>query len=403
MTDPNATAQITTLATACATANTSVKVNLMAMCHETMADFFLNLGEKKFRATQVFKWIHKYHKDDFSSMTDLSLKLRDRLNELCEIKAPAIALEQISSDGTIKWLIRLDDGNNIETVFIPEEGRGTLCVSSQVGCSLNCSFCSTAKQGFNRNLNTAEIIGQVWLAARRLAELKESSENTPEITNVVMMGMGEPLLNFDAVVPALSIMRHELAYKLARRKVTVSTAGLVPNIDKLSETSDVALAISLHAPNDTLRDELVPLNKKYPIQTLMEACRRFVGADHRRHVLIEYVMLQGVNDTANHAKQLAKILEGLACKVNLIPFNPYPGSQYLRSKTSDIQQFRNILICAGYIATIRKTRGEDIDAACGQLAGQFVDRTTRSEKWKKLRLSVQEPIKEDGTWIEKLA
>jgi 23S rRNA (adenine2503-C2)-methyltransferase len=358
------------------------KVNLLNLDFKSLVQFFVSIGEKSFRAQQVFKWIHQRGIDDFSQMTDLSKALRERLPSLCEIKAPVIEQEHCSVDGTRKWLIRLEGGNFIETVFIPERDRGTLCVSSQVGCALNCSFCSTATQGFNRNLTTAEIIGQVWLATKRLRAV-EVSESMPKplVTNVVMMGMGEPLLNYEAVAPALSIMRDDNAYVLPRRRVTLSTSGLIPNIDRLSSESDVSLAVSLHAPNDLLRNELVPINKKYPIAQLMDACKRYTAYKPNRHVTMEYVMLQGVNDTLKHAKQLVNILQGVTCKVNLIPFNPFPGAQYLRSVDEDIERFRMTVVKAGFVTTVRRTRGGDIDAACGQLVGRVQDRTQRNARF----------------------
>lgn len=380
--------------------------NLLDLSKAEMTNFFIELGEKRFRADQVFKWIHKYGMDDFVNMSDLSKSLRERLQTLCEITAPEIASENLSSDGTIKWMLKLNDGNHIETVFIPEENRGTLCVSSQVGCALDCSFCSTGKQGFSRNLSVSEIIGQVWLAARRLKTLKNPVPGDKTITNVVMMGMGEPLLNFDPVVKAMSIMRDDNAYALPRKRVTLSTAGMVPKIDELREKADVALAISLHAPNDELRNVLVPLNRKYPIRELIAACKRYADGNKQRRIVIEYIMLKGINDTLFHAKQLVKVLEGLPCKVNLIPFNPHEGTEYVRSISNDIQDFRFALIRSGFITTVRKTRGEDIDAACGQLVGRVIDRTERSRRWqeKKLKLRIKEqPREEEGSWIEKSA
>ncbi len=379
--------------------------NLLDLSKAEMTEFFIELGEKRFRADQVFKWIHKYGMDDFANMSDLSKSLRERLQILCEVKAPEIASENLSSDGTIKWLLKLNDGNHIETVFIPESDRGTLCVSSQVGCALDCSFCSTGKQGFSRNLSVSEIIGQVWLAARRLKILNNPAPGDKTITNVVMMGMGEPLLNFDPVVKAMSIMRDDNAYALPRKRVTLSTAGMVPKIDELKEKADVALAISLHAPNDELRNVLVPLNRKYPIRVLIEACKRYADGNRQRRIVIEYIMLKGINDTLFHAKQLVKVLEGLPCKVNLIPFNPHEGTEYVRSASHDIQNFRFALIRAGFITTVRKTRGEDIDAACGQLVGRVIDRTERSRRWRerKLKLRINEQPREEGSWIEKSA
>lgn len=378
-----------------------LKINLLNLSLADLTEFFVSLGEKSFRAQQVFKWIHKMGADDFNQMTDLSLALREHLKTIATIQAPEIAEEKISQDGTVKWLLQLEDNNFIETVFIPENDRGTLCVSSQVGCILNCSFCSTGKQGFNRNLELFEIIGQVYLAVKRLQILKKTnSEGEPaKVTNVVMMGMGEPLLNYEAVIQALKIMRHDNAYALPRRRVTVSTAGLVPKIDALTVESDVSLAISLHAPNDELRNVLVPLNKKYPIRELIASCKRYVGADTRKHVTIEYVMLKGINDSIKHAKELIKVLQGLSCKVNLIPFNPHPGTVYERSEPTMIDQFRNLLIRSGFITTVRKTRGDDIDAACGQLAGNIIDRTSRSKRWKKIQVT----LRENETWMEKSA
>jgi 23S rRNA (adenine2503-C2)-methyltransferase len=357
------------------------KTNLLDFDVASLSEYFVEQGEKSFRAKQVFQWIHQRGIDNFSEMTDLGKVLREQLSETCVLSAPEIVKEQCSTDGTRKWLMRLDSGNNIETVFIPEKNRGTLCVSSQVGCALNCTFCSTATQGFNRNLTVAEIIGQVWQASRRLRALGPNEIHKNVITNVVMMGMGEPLLNFDAVVTALSIMRNDLAYALPQRRVTLSTSGVVPMIDRLSGAADVSLAVSLHAPNDELRSQLVPLNKKYPIAILMEACKRFVSDKPSRHVTIEYVMLKGINDKREHAKQLVKLLQGLSCKVNLIPFNPFSGADYERSLVEDMDAFAAILKKAGYITTLRKTRGDDIDAACGQLVGQITDRTRRNARF----------------------
>ncbi len=361
----------------------SAPVNLLNFSLDELSAFFCQMGEKSFRANQIFRWIHHRGVDNFEAMTDLSKSFRERLPELCCIKPPVVTREDISSDGTIKWLMSLDGGNSIETVFIPEKNRGTLCVSSQVGCALNCTFCSTGAQGFNRNLTAAEIIGQLWLANQRLKALEGGV-----VTNVVMMGMGEPLLNYQPVITAMSIMRSDLAYALPRKRVTLSTSGMVPYIDRLNEDADVSLAISLHAPNDTLRTELVPLNKKYPIAQLLAACHRFVDGRANRHITMEYVMLRGVNDQLSHAKTLAKILKGLACKINLIPFNPFPGSEYICSKQADMEAFQKTLMRSGYIVTIRRTRGQDIDAACGQLVGQVNDRTRRSQKRKELNASL---------------
>lgn len=375
-------------------------LNLLDLDLNGLIAFFVEQGEKSFRAKQVFQWIHQRGVDNFSEMTDLGKSLRERLFALCEVRAPEIVKEQCSTDGTRKWLMRLAGGNNIETVFIPEKNRGTLCVSSQVGCALNCTFCSTATQGFNRNLTVAEIIGQVWQASRRLRALGESDLHKNVITNVVMMGMGEPLLNFDAVVTALSIMRNDLAYALPRRRVTLSTSGVAPKIYELSVVADVSLALSLHAPNDELRTQLVPINKKYPIASLMDACRRFVTDKPGRHVTIEYVMLKGINDKREQAKQLVKLLQGISCKVNLIPFNPFPGANYERSLVEDMDAFLVILKKAGYMTTLRKTRGDDINAACGQLVGQIIDRTRRNARF--IANVVQRQVKEDSSWLEKV-
>jgi 23S rRNA (adenine2503-C2)-methyltransferase len=359
------------------------KINLLDFDLRGLRDFFESIDEKPFRAVQLMKWIHQQGVADFDVMTNLSKDLRNRLAELTEIRPPRVVHSQVSRDGTRKWLLSVESpgapANGIEMVFIPEDHRGTLCISSQVGCSLDCSFCATARQGFNRNLGTAEIIGQVWLARRLLAEagLEPSS-----ITNIVLMGMGEPLLNFNNVVPALRLMLDDNAYGLSKRRVTLSTAGVVPVIDKLRQESDVSLAISLHAPNDELRDQLVPLNKKFPLAELLDACRRYLeGSQARRRITFEYVMLKEVNDRPEHARQLARILQGIPSKINLIPFNPFRDAGYLRSDDADIERFGEILLQQGYVATIRKTRGEDIDAACGQLVGQVQDRSRRHLKF----------------------
>ncbi len=335
-----------------------------------MEAFCVEQGEKSFRASQLLQWIHQRGVGDFGLMTNLSKVLRTRLEASCEIRPPEIVHEQISSDGTCKWVLQTDAQNRIETVYIPEEGRGTLCVSSQVGCALECSFCSTARQGFNRNLSTAEIIGQLWVAQRELG--------IGAVTNVVLMGMGEPLLNFNHVVSAIDLMLDDHAYGLSKRRVTLSTSGVVPALDRLAEVSEVSLAVSLHAPNDELRDELVPINRKYPIRELLAACKRYVGRDARRKVTIEYVMLDGINDTPAHARQLVRLLSTVPSKVNLIPFNPFPGSDYRCSSRDTIQRFSEILQAGGLITTTRKTRGDDIDAACGQLVGKVTDRTRRT-------------------------
>ena len=354
------------------------KINILGLDKKGMEAFFLSFGEKPYRAQQVLKWIHFNGVQDFHAMTNLSKDLRQKLTDIAEITTPQILQEKTASDGTYKLILRLSDGNCIETVFIPEKTRGTLCISSQVGCILNCDFCSTGKQGFSRNLTTAEIISQVWLTVRKLS--KTDGLHDRAITNVVLMGMGEPLLNFDNVIPALNLMLDDFAYGLSKRRVTVSTAGVIPAMYKLRELSDVALAVSLHAPNDELRDELVPLNKKYPLKELMAACKEYFVDDNRRSITMEYVMLDGVNDTPLHAKQLIKVLNGVRAKVNLIPFNPFPQTDYKKSTIETIYQFRDILMKAGLNTTIRRTRGDDIDAACGQLVGQVKDRTRRQER-----------------------
>jgi 23S rRNA (adenine2503-C2)-methyltransferase len=352
------------------------RVNLFDLDREAMAAFFVGLGEKPFRAQQVLKWLYHERATSFDSMLNLSRELRERLATLASIELPTIRHTQRSADGTRKWLIGLASGGSIETVFIPEPTRGTLCVSSQVGCALNCTFCSTGTQGFNRNLSTAEIIGQVWLAAQALSE-----EGAPQrITNVVMMGMGEPLLNFERVVPALNLMRDDFGFGLANRRVTVSTAGLVPMIDALRAACDVSLAVSLHAPNDALRDELVPLNRKYPLHELIAACQRYVANRPRATITFEYTLMDGVNDHPDHAKALLKILRKVPSKLNLIPFNPFPGTRYKRSPADAIERFQRIIQNGGELATVRKTRGDDIDAACGQLVGQVEDRTRRQRE-----------------------
>jgi len=360
--------------------STETRTNLLGLNKKALADFFVSLGEPAWRSTQVLQWIHFHGVREVSQMSNLSKTLRSKLEPLVEITPPHVAYESTASDGTHKWIIRLSDGNSIETVFIPEKTRGTLCVSSQAGCTLNCDFCSTGKQGFNRNLTTAEIIGQVWIAARSLSKMNGLHDHA--ITNVVMMGMGEPLLNFDNVVAAMDIMLDDHAYGLSKRRVTLSTAGVVPAMEALRKVSDVALAVSLHAPNDILRNELVPLNRKYPLKELMKVCRDYFKDDPRRYVTMEYVMLDGVNDTPKHAAELIRLLHDVRAKVNLIPFNPFPGTHYKRSTPETIDHFRNTLMNAGINTITRKTRGENIDAACGQLVGQIQDRTRRSERFK---------------------
>ncbi len=336
------------------------------------------LGEKPFRGPQVMQWLHQYGVDDFAAMTNLSKALRARLSEAATIIGPRVKLDQVAADGTRKWLFELADGNCIESVFIPDDGRGTLCVSSQAGCSLNCTFCATGAQGFNRDLTPEEIVGQVWQASRLLGSKGQSQR---VITNVVFMGMGEPLLNYENVVQAIRVFLDDVAYGLSRRRVTVSTAGMVPLIDRLREECPVSLAVSLHAPNDSLRTELVPLNRKYPIAQLLDTCRRYVANDPHRKVTFEYVMLAGVNDSPAHAQELVTLLRDVPAKVNLIPFNPFAHTRYQRSSQATIDAFRDVLWQAGLITITRRTRGDDIDAACGQLAGQVRDRTGRRERW----------------------
>jgi 23S rRNA (adenine2503-C2)-methyltransferase len=351
-------------------------VNLIGLDQDALRGFCAGLGEKPYRARQLLRWIHHAGVDDFSAMTDMSKALRERLAESASIAAPRVLRDTTAADGTRKWLLDVGTGNAIEAVFIPESNRGTLCISSQAGCALECSFCSTGKQGFNRNLSVEEIIGQLWLANRSLG--RGVTEERP-ISNVVMMGMGEPLANFDNVVAAMRLMLDDSAYGLSRRRVTLSTAGLVPGIDRLREACPVALAVSLHAPNDALRDELVPVNRKYPIRELLAACQRYLTKAPRDFVTFEYVMLAGVNDSVAQARELAALVREVPCKINLIPFNPFPGIDYRRSAPEAIARFRDVLMQAGLVATVRKTRGDDIAAACGQLAGQVLDRTRRTK------------------------
>src|SRR5271169_5260698 len=356
------------------------RVNLLGLPREQLEAFVAQrLGAKPFRARQLMKWIYRRGAADFSAMSDLAREFRAQLREVAEITVPQIVTEQVSSDGTRKWMLRMDEVQGIETVYIPEPDRGTLCISSQVGCAMDCTFCATAQQGFNRNLSVAEIVGQVWLAQRELTESRagESGEGRAgrAITNIVFMGMGEPLANYRNVVPAMRIFMDDLGYDLSRRRVTLSTSGLVPQIYKLAEECNVALAVSLHAPNDALRNELVPINRKHPIDELLSACWHYIERQNGRSVTFEYVMLDGVNDAPDHAKQLGRLLRGRPAKLNLIPFNIFPGTRYRRSPAAVIVRFRDILNDLGVIATIRKTRGDDIDAACGQLAGRVTDRT----------------------------
>ena len=363
-------------------------INLFDFDRDAFTKFMVEQGEKPFRAKQILKWLYQHNVRDIDAMTDVSKSTRQKLKDIATTTLPTVAQSQLSQDGTAKWLFELFDGNSIETVFIPEAERGTLCVSSQVGCALDCSFCSTGRQGFNRNLSVAEIIGQVWLATNLLA--KDPATAHRRITNVVMMGMGEPLLNYKKLVPALNLMMDDLAYGLSKRRVTVSTSGVIPYMDKLISEVDVSLAVSLHATNDELRNELVPINRKHPIQELMGACWRYVEGDdaasqRKKHVLFEYVMLSGVNDKVEQAHELAELLRGFPCKVNLIPFNPFPQSGYLRSSRNAVERFARVLNDAGILTLKRTTRGDDIDAACGQLAGDIDDRSKRHVKFMKPR------------------
>jgi len=358
----------------------SDKINLVNFGLIDLETFMQKIGEPKFRATQLIQWIHQHGVIDFANMSNFSKVLREKLAAICEIKFPEIMIRKLAKDGTCKWLMRLPGGNSIETVFIPGGKRGTLCVSSQIGCALNCSFCSTGKEGFNRNLDLSEIIGQVWLAKNELQTL--GLVNDRVITNVVMMGMGEPLLNYDNVIHAMDLMLSDHAYGLSKYRVTLSTSGVVPKIEKLKQDSPVALAVSLHAPNNELRNQLVPINKKYPLEVLMPLCRDYFK-NTKRQIVYEYVMLDGVNDSVMHAKQLIKLLANQSCKINLIPFNPFPKTQYKTSTPEAIDKFAKLLVNAGFNTRTRRTRGEDIDAACGQLAGEFKDRTGRHARWLK--------------------
>ena len=356
------------------------KTNLLGLNRQQMEDFFESIGEKRFRAQQVMKWIHFFGVDNFEAMSNLGKALRTKLEQVAEIRGPEVSLQSYSQDGTRKWVVRLDNGNCVETVFIPDGERGTLCVSSQVGCALDCSFCSTGKQGFQRDLTVAEIVGQVWIAHRSFGV--PDNRGHRRITNVVMMGMGEPLLNFDNVITAMEIMKDDLGYGVAKKRLTLSTSGIVPRMYDLYDQIDVALAVSLHAPNDALRDQLVPVNRKYPLAELIAACREYVRKfDDSRRVTMEYVLLEGVNDKFEHAEQLIELLKDVPSKINLIPFNPFPGSGYRRPNGLRTRAFQERLQKAGFVTTVRTTRGDDIDAACGQLVGQVQDRTRRAEQW----------------------
>ena len=373
------------------------KVNLLGLTQEEMIEFFAGLGEKPFRASQVMKWIHLGAVDNFQDMTNLSKALRAKLESTAEIYIPEVVYKKFSKDGTRKWVLKLDHGNSVEAVFIPSDGRGTLCVSSQVGCALDCSFCSTGKQGFQRNLSAAEIIAQVWVANQSFGP-RDNRGDRP-VTNIVMMGMGEPLLNFDNVIRAMRLMKDDLGYGVSKRRLTLSTSGVVPAMDQMGEEIDVALAVSLHAPNDELRDQLVPINKKYPLKELLAACTRYLNRydSKRRRITMEYVMIDGVNDAPDHAKQLAKLLRDVPSKINLIPFNPFPGSDYRRSPAERVEWFQNFLLKQGYTTTVRSTRGDDIDAACGQLVGKVQDRTRRNSRWREKLIDISSGDGADGS------
>ena len=365
------------------------KVNLLGMSKDELSAFFVSLGEKSFRATQVMKWIYQFGVTDFFEMTNISKKLQHKLHEVACVVPPTVKYKEFSQDGTRKWVFEVAGGSLVETVLIPADdgkqfGRKTLCISSQVGCALDCSFCSTGKQGFERDLTPSEIIGQLWVANQSYMENVPPTERENRVTNVVMMGMGEPLLNYNPVVAAMSLMLDDHAFGLSKRRVTLSTSGVVPKMYDLAKDIDVALAISLHAPNDELRNELVPINKKYPLKDLIKAAKSYVYDEnprHKKHITIEYVMLAGVNDSDEHAHQLVDLLKDLPSKINLIPFNPFPHAPYGRSSNNRIHAFSHILNQAGFVCTIRQTRGDDIDAACGQLVGQVADRTRRAKKW----------------------
>lgn len=367
----------------------TAKTNLLGMSKAELSQFFADLGEKPFRATQVMKWIYQFGVTDFYQMTNLSKKLQQTLDEVATVTPPTVKFKQFSEDGTRKWVFEVAGGSLVETVLIPADdnkqfGRKTLCISSQVGCALDCSFCSTGKQGFERDLSPSEIIGQLWVANQSYMENVPVTERENRVTNVVMMGMGEPLLNYEPVVASMSLMLDDFGFGLSKRRVTLSTSGIVPKMYELAKDIDVALAISLHAPNDELRNELVPINKKYPLKELIAAAKSYVYDEnprYKKHVTIEYVMLKDVNDTDEHARQLVNLLKDLPCKINLIPFNPFPHAPYGRSSNNRIHAFSNILNQAGFVCTIRQTRGDDIDAACGQLVGQVTDKTRRAKQW----------------------
>lgn len=377
--------------------------NLLDLDPEGLVAWCSQLGEKPFRARQLQRWVHQFGVSDFDAMTDLAKSLRDKLKIYAQVVAPAIISDHTSADGTRKWLVDVGNGNAVETVFIPEENRGTLCISTQAGCAVNCRFCSTGKQGFSRNLSAAEIIGQLWMAEFELRRTKgepAGPKGERQVTNVVMMGMGEPLLNYEPTIAALKLMLDDHAYGLSRRRVTVSTSGVVPMMDKLGQDCPVALAVSLHASNDTLRDMLVPLNKKHALSELLAACKRYLEFAPRDFVTLEYCMLDGVNDTDTHARELLALVRDLPCKFNLIPFNPFPESGLKRSSSVRIKAFAQILIDAGIVTTVRKTRGDDIDAACGQLAGDIRDRTHVQERMQRMETYQQKYGKDFGRIVE---
>ena len=378
------------------------KVNLLGLSAAQLGDFFESSGEKRFRGTQVLKWMHQRGVIDFDQMTDLSRSLREKLHQIAEIRLPEVVRQDDAEDGVIKWLIETGSSGCIEMVYIPEGDRGTLCVSSQVGCALDCSFCATGKQGFNRDLTAAEVIGQMWIAVNTLGGFGAQSER--RVTNTVMMGMGEPLLNFDNVVAAMSLMLDDNGYGLSKRRVTLSTAGMVPMLDRLADVIDVSLAVSLHAPNDELRDQLVPINKKYPIAMLLASANNYLEKlpDKRRKITIEYTLMDQVNDRPQHAKELADLLRDTPCKINLIPFNPFPNTEYRRVSNNSLYRFKEILINAGYTVTVRTTRGDDIAAACGQLAGAVNDRTRRGERYRDKALKSEKLLEKSTSSEEQL-
>jgi 23S rRNA (adenine2503-C2)-methyltransferase len=371
--------------------------NLLDFDLDGLAAFCEQLGEKRFRATQLFRWIHQKGAVEFSAMSDLAKSLRDKLAGVAVVQPLALLSEQASTDGTIKWLFDVGGGNAVETVFIPEDDRGTLCISSQAGCAVGCRFCSTGHQGFSRNLSTGEIVAQLWFAEHHLRQRLKLAPGERAITNVVMMGMGEPLQNYSALVPALRVMLDDHGYGLSRRRVTVSTSGVVPMIDRLRDDCPVALAVSLHAPDDALRDDLVPLNRKYPIAELLDACQRYLDKAPRDFITFEYCMLDGVNDTPEHARALVRLSQRIACKFNLIPFNPFPESGLKRSPRERVMAFARVLQEAGVVTTVRKTRGDDIDAACGQLAGEVQDRTNAAKRMTRAPIQIHRKTPETAS------